>query len=197
MAAKDTRRSRKDKRSSVPQEPNVPTSQVLTAEGELSSLNVRGRPDLTALKLFILNRAGDRFQHHDCWLKQFGRKKAKRLMEEGQFVPGANGHHFQVNIGNSHLRAILLGADPRAQRWTGFALGEDGCWRWHSWIVRSKDHRLIETTVDRFILYFGVREPVPARYTKVYAKLDIANVPQYKALFEGPLPTRTLNYPSK
>jgi hypothetical protein len=155
-------------------------------------MEVKWRPDLTALTRFILNRAGIRFQHNDCWVKQFNRKRAKRLLEEGQFVLGKNAFQFEVNIGTSHRRAVLLSADPRAQRWSGFALGEDGCWRWHSMVVRSKDNRVIETTRVRFILYFGVREPVPARYTKPYSGLGTADLPQYKALFESSLPMRTV-----
>ena len=169
--------------------PATPMTQIAN---DARSLKVKWRPDLTALKLFILNRGGQRFEHHDFWAKQFNRKRARRLIEEGQFVPGKDAVRFEVNMGTSHLRAILLGADPRAQRWSGFALGEDGCWRWHSWIVRSKDHRVIETTADRFILYFGVQEPVPARYMKPYAELDIAKNPAFKALFEGSLPMGTV-----
>ena len=163
--------------------PLAKVSQWLRVGDEAWHLKVKWRPELTALKTIMLNRAGNRFQNDDCWVKQFNRNRAKRLIDEGSFVPGKNALLFVLNIGNSHLRAILLGADPRAQRWSGFALAEDGCWCWHSWVVRSKDHRLIETTAKKFILYFGVREPVPARHKERYATLGTADLPQYNALF--------------
>ena len=100
LAVKGARRSWKDKGNSVPQPPSALVSQVSTAEHEFCPMEVKWRPDLTALKRLILNRAGIRFQHNDIWVEQFNRKRAKRLIEEGQFVPGEDAVRFDLNIGD-------------------------------------------------------------------------------------------------
>jgi hypothetical protein len=188
VTKRELRQSPKSRARKVAPTATAPATPMTQIDNEACSLNVKGRPDLTALIDRLLKHAGKRIQRIDFLRKEFNIKKTVRLLTEGRFVPGENAHRFEVNMGNSHLRAILLGADSRAQRWSGFALGEDGGWRSHSWVVRIKDNRVIETTTMKFIMYFGVQEPTPANYTKGYPVLDTTNNPVYKALFEGSLP---------
>ena len=186
VATTDTNPSPKAEMSNAQRKPSVPTVPVPITEDRAGSLEVKRRPDLTALKKLLCKRAGNRIQHDELLRQEFNLKRTIRLITEGTFITGENAIQFQVNMGNLHLRAIILGADPRAQRWSGFALGGDGGWRSHSWVVRIKDNRVIETTKGKFILYFGVQEPVPAKYMKPYAGRNIADHPVYKKLFEGP-----------
>ncbi len=160
------------------------------------SLEAKGRPDLTELKNLILKRAGLRFQRNEFLCIEFSLHTTKRLLEEGHFFPGENALLFPQEDSQCHVYSALLGADPRAERWTGFALSSDGCWRSHSWVVRKKDRRLIEATPVPRTMYFGVQIPIPAEHAEMYAAERVAEMPNVKTLFEDQLPTDSPNHPS-
>lgn len=147
------------------------------------TLEVKGRPDLTDLKKHILAHAGLGFQSNGWVAAQIGADATKRLIEEGQFFPGFNTIEFPMIGRDCHGNSALLGADPRAERWMGFGLGNDR-WVVHSWAVRKKDRRVIETTPSNWLVYFGVHDLAPTKIAKCYKTAGIGDLPRIRELME-------------
>jgi hypothetical protein len=153
-------------------------------ESDVSKLPVPKRPDLTRLKKFLLTYAGSRFQRNDYLVEALSQKVTKQLAQEGRFFPGNKAILFKMLPSQCDANSELLGADSRVEKWVGFALDDDPCWRLHCWLVRRKDGRLIETTVKR-TLYFGVR------VKKLYASNRIGRLAHVRALFNADPDTET------
>ena len=154
-------------------------------DDEPYALKVKGRPDLTDLKKHILKHAGTRFQTNGWVAAQYNADTTKRLINGGRFFPGYDTLQFPMERRGCHINAELLGADPRAERWMGFALCAGG-WVLHSWVVRKKDKRVIETTPSEWLAYFGVHEPVTGEVSKLYNMGGLGNSEAVNNLFEGP-----------
>jgi hypothetical protein len=151
-------------------------------ESDVWKLPVQNRPDLTKLKMSLLTYAGSRFQRNDYLAEALSPRLTKKLAQEGRFFPGNKAILFKMLPSECDANSELLGADSRVEKWVGFALDDDPCWRHHCWLVRRKDRRLIETTVKR-TLYFGVRVPVSREVKKLYASNRIGRLPHLRALF--------------
>jgi hypothetical protein len=153
-------------------------------DDEPYALEVKGRPDLTDLKKHILKHAGTGFAANGWVASQYNAEMTRRLINEGRFFPGYNTLQFPMMARECHINAGLLGADPRAERWLGFALCAGG-WVVHSWVVRKKDQRVIETTPSDWLSYFGVHEPVTGEFSKLYKPAGLGNSDVVNNLFEG------------
>jgi hypothetical protein len=187
--------SPEDRATSVSTNPNQPDESRWWAAKEVWGFEVKGRPDLTRLKTIILTYAGVRFQRNDVLVNDCPPELTKRLIEEGRFFPGEHALFFPCLPNECHGNAMLLGSDSRAERWTGFALANEGGWTSHSWVLRKRDGRLIETTSEGWRWYFGVREPVGEKDRKLYASLPLAQLPALDAIMNGPTLDETTDRP--
>jgi hypothetical protein len=80
---------------------------------------------------------------------------AERVLREGSLFSGKDAITMRGGNNACHDNVQMLldaGAIPRG--WTGWALTNDGLWRFHSWGTR-RTGRVIETTEER-IKYYGV-----------------------------------------
>jgi hypothetical protein len=80
------------------------------------------------------------------------------LLERGVVFPG-EWRLYRRSSGRCHYNsARLWAAQPELRQLaTGFALGDDGCWRPHSWVLQPAKGKppVIETTIKR-LLYYGL-----------------------------------------
>jgi hypothetical protein len=164
----------------------TPASPYRCRDEEAWAFQVKGRPDLTKLKTLILTYAGKRFQRNDLLNNDCPPELTKRLVQEGRFFPGEHALFFNCPSNRCHDNSLVLGSDPRVERWTGFALTDEGVWISHSWVARKRDGRLIETTPVSRTFYFGVRDPVAQEYRKVYATQPLAHLPALNAIMDRP-----------
>ena len=115
-------------------------------------------PDLIALKSTVLGHGGNRFQYDGVLEDQLGVDCRRALLADGRefgtgtYIKGYPTSRCHDNV-LAHLKRI--GFPPAFEPFIGFALGSDGCWRVHSWIVRSGT-MAVDVTVPGTRLYFGV-----------------------------------------
>ena len=115
---------------------------------------MRARPDLEALKAYLLEIDGRGFQV-DWFLDEELRVPEVELLLEACHLDSPE--HLTVrpmDLSECHQNVRRLAAADPAVDWRfGMALSSDDIWRVHSWAV--KGGRIIETTLPR-IRYFGI-----------------------------------------
>jgi hypothetical protein len=94
----------------------------------------------------------------------------KAILKFGEITPSNNLKMAKGEERECHTNSAVLWSKNRKKYFlvTGFALSDDGTWRRHSW-VKTKDGKLIETTIKREI-YFGMtlEEEIAEAFLQVY-----------------------------
>jgi hypothetical protein len=139
----------------------------------LWQLEVRDRPDLTALKRHILKLGGKHFVRNDYLAAEIGRAEADKLRAEGTCRYGEGAQLEQMEGGQCHENALVLVCGDGVELWTGFAL-QGEVWVPHSWCVQNS--RIVETT-GVAELYYGVHVPMPFRKLMVALRKKVSTVP--------------------
>ncbi len=88
----------------------------------------------------------------------------RQLLKDGEFRDGAEARVWKQRVGDCHGnvartmgRYRAKGKPDRFVPMTGFALSDDGAWRYHSWLVESDTNKIVETTRSR-LAYYGVTD---------------------------------------
>jgi hypothetical protein len=80
----------------------------------------------------------------------------KELVVKGEFVSGEKLKMWKMAEGRCHQNVeYIITRWPHFKGLTGFALSEDGVWRFHSWAFDPKTNCIRETTQPR-LMYFGI-----------------------------------------
>lgn len=90
------------------------------------------------------------------------KQEFKAMIREGEFVDGSGAKLWKQRAGDCHGNVEQTykqykdkGKADKFVPMTGFALSEDGAWRYHSWLYDNDLEKIVETTVERLV-YFGV-----------------------------------------
>lgn len=82
--------------------------------------------------------------------------KYKTLLNKGQMFLGDNVKMWKLAEGRCHDNVdYIVGRWPHFMGFTGFALSQDGLWRYHSWIWDPVRNCVRETTEPRLV-YYGI-----------------------------------------
>lgn len=79
-----------------------------------------------------------------------------KLLKNGQFVLGSNIKMWKLADGRCHQNVeYIITRWPHFEGFTGYALSQDGVWRYHSWVFDPVRDFIRETTEPRLI-YYGI-----------------------------------------
>ena len=92
------------------------------------------------------------------------------ILKFGEITPNGKLKMIKGDDSECHANSAVFWSKNRQKYFlvTGFALSDDGTWRRHSW-VKTKDGKLIETTIKREI-YFGMtlEDEIAEAFLQVY-----------------------------
>lgn len=83
----------------------------------------------------------------------------RRLLTEGELFTFETGESVWVRMGDdnvSHNVNTVVENNKTVERFSGFSLSEDGCWRYYDWGWDTKNNRLIETIKPQ-LAYYGIK----------------------------------------
>jgi hypothetical protein len=114
-----------------------------------SKENLRAMPELKPLQNKLLSLGGD-------WVSLQPEPDRDKLLKEGKVMEG-NVQLMKREVSRCHANcAALWNTYPDVFKIaTGWALSDDGIWRQHTWLLRTSDKTIIETTESR-TKYFGI-----------------------------------------
>lgn len=81
----------------------------------------------------------------------------RKLVDTGRYFHGVGAKIIKGQIRECHENSKALASkQPHYDCYFGFALSDDGAWRYHSWVWNNKGEEVLETTEAR-LAYYGIK----------------------------------------